>query len=520
MIKIERALISVYKKDNILELVKSLFRHNIEIISTGGTAKLLKDNSISVINVEDYTQFPEMMDGRVKTLHPKIHAGILARRDNKDDLAKLEEFDIKRIDLVVVNLYPFQEVVEESDLELDKAIEFIDIGGPTMIRAAAKNYKYVVVLSNPSQYKDFIEELEREGGISERSALKLSKDVFSAMASYDRSISLYLNNLTVAEDSLSEDIAIDLKKVSDLRYGENAHQKGAIYNVVGEMGISKAKKISGKELSFNNWLDLDSALNCLIDFKDPAAVVIKHNNPCGLALASNIEDAFETANDADSLSAFGGIVGLNRAVTAEAARKIMAKGFKECIIAPGYSEDALLILKEKKNLRIMETALFNYIDSGSLDFRRIRGGFLVQEKDSKDIERADLKIVTKKVPQESEIDLLLFAWRVVAKVKSNAIVLAKDCGNNIYSTVGIGAGQSSRVDSVIISIRKAGDRVRGSVLASDAFFPMTDSLDIAKEAGIKAIIQPGGSLKDQEVISKADKLGLAMVFTSMRHFRH
>ena len=521
MIEIKRALISVYEKDGVLDLAKALIEHDVEILSTGGTAKLLKENNISVICVEDYTQFPEMMDGRVKTLHPKIHAGILARRDNKDDMAKLDEFDIKRIDLVVVNLYPFKEVTQKDDLELDQAIEYIDIGGPTMIRAAAKNYKFVVTLSDPSQYSKLIEELKRDGGVSEESSLNFSKEVFSTMASYDRAIGLYLDKTIGDKEGLDRDISVDLEKVSDLRYGENSHQRGALYSVVGEQGISEAKKISGKELSFNNWLDLDAALNCLVGFKDPAAVVIKHNNPSGLAIAINIKDAFIKANDSDSLSAFGGIVGVNREVDIKVAKEIIGTGFKECIIAPSYSEDALELLKEKKNLRIMEAAsLFSNIDSSSLDFRRVRGGFLVQDRDLKDVEREDLKVVTDKKPDDSEIDLLLFAWVTVAKVKSNAIVLAQDFGNKTYATVGIGAGQASRVDSVVISIRKAGDRVKGSVLASDAFFPMADSIEIASEAGIKVIIQPGGSIRDREVIEKANELGLAMVFTSIRHFRH
>ncbi|MDP8254072.1 MAG: bifunctional phosphoribosylaminoimidazolecarboxamide formyltransferase/IMP cyclohydrolase [Candidatus Kaelpia aquatica] len=521
MIEIKRALISVYKKDGILDLAKALIDRNIEILSTGGTAKLLKNNNIPVTTVEDYTQFPEMMDGRVKTLHPKIHAGILARRDNKDDIAKLDEFKIKRIDLVVVNLYPFQEVTQKEDLELNQAIEFIDIGGPTMIRAAAKNYKHVVTLSNVDQYKDLVEELDKKGVVSEELALKFAKDVFSTMALYDKSISSYLGRVIGEEEGLINNISINLKKKSDLRYGENSHQRAALYEMAGEEGLAGVRKLSGKELSFNNWLDLDAASISIASFKEPAAVVIKHNNPCGLAIASNIKDAFIRANESDSLSAFGGIVGLNREVTLTVAEAIIETGFKECIIAPGYSKDALSILSEKKNLRIMETDFFSKdIDFALLDFRRVQGGFLVQDRDSKDIERDDLKVVTKKIPEDLEIDALLFAWRVVAKVKSNAIVLVRDFSNKTYATVGIGAGQASRVDSVIISIRKAGDRSRGAVLASDAFFPMADSIDIAQEAGITAIIQPGGSIKDKEVIEKADELGLAMVFTSIRHFRH
>ncbi len=523
MIEVKTALISVYKKDGVLDLSRFLVKQGIEIISTGGTAKLLKDNNIPVTEVEEYTQFPEMMDGRVKTLHPKIHAGILARRDNKDDLAKLKEYGIKPIDLVVVNLYPFQEVTAKGGLTLDEAIEFIDIGGPTMIRAAAKNYKDVVVVSNPLQYKTIIDELKINKCISQGISYKFAKDVFSLMSLYDGFVADYLENASQKDISLPRRTTLYLEKISDLRYGENSHQRASLYRDISSKGekIIDAKQLHGKKLSFNNWLDLDAALNCVIEFDSPAAAIIKHNNPSGVAVALNLKDAFSKAYQCDSLSAFGGIVGLNGVVDKEVALALLKADFLECIIAPGYSEGALILLKKKKNLRILELTPFpKKRSSADLDYRKLSGGFLIQEADIGAITEDKLKIVTKRKPTAKETKTLIFSWKVVKNVRSNAIVLACDFGDGVYSTVGIGAGQASRVDSVIIAIRKADKAAKDSVLASDAFFPMPDSVEIAHKAGIKAIIQPGGSIKDEEVIAKADLLGIAMVFTGMRHFRH
>ncbi|HEO63828.1 MAG TPA: bifunctional phosphoribosylaminoimidazolecarboxamide formyltransferase/IMP cyclohydrolase, partial [Candidatus Omnitrophica bacterium] len=464
--------------------------------------------------------FPEMMDGRVKTLHPKIHAGILARRENNDDLAKLKEYGIKPIDLVVVNLYPFQEVTAENDLKLDEAIEFIDIGGPTMIRAAAKNYKNVAVLSNPGQYSCFIKEFREKGQVSAEISLKLAQEVFNEMAHYDSLISSYLEGILIKKNVFKERILLNLIKNSDLRYGENPHQRAALYGTSLESGLLNSEKLSGKELSFNNWMDLDSAVISIADFENPAAVIIKHTNPCGIAVAENITEAFSRAHDCDSLSAFGGIIGLNREVTSETAAAIADSGFKECIIAPDYDFEALNILKKNKNLRIMRLNPFVLSKDNPLDFRKISGGFLIQEKDLDDTKEANLNCVTANKPSKSEIQTMLFTWRAVKNVKSNAIVLAKRFDKNTYATVGIGAGQASRIDSVITAIRKAGDKAKGAVLSSDAFFPMPDSIEAAHSAGIRLIIQPGGSIKDSEVIEKANQLGIVMVFTGIRHFCH
>ncbi|MDD5614275.1 MAG: bifunctional phosphoribosylaminoimidazolecarboxamide formyltransferase/IMP cyclohydrolase, partial [Candidatus Omnitrophica bacterium] len=395
------------------------------------------------------------------------------------------------------------------------------IGGPAMIRAAAKNYKHVVTLSDPAQYADFIRELDGKSQVSIGTSFKLAEIVFSKMSEYDSAVSRYLSGRLKDEKDFGKSISINLSKVADLRYGENPHQRGALYKDISiNSGVLDAKQLSGKELSFNNWMDLGSALMSIAEFKEPSAVIIKHTNPCGLASASGIKEAFSMAHECDSLSAFGGIIGLNRKVTADVAKVVSESGFKECIIAPDYDEEALSILKNSKNLRIMKLAAFSSNREGSLDFRILQGGFLVQDIDSKDIAESDLKVVTKNKPAQSEIKTMLFAWRVVKNVKSNAIVLAKSFGSKCYATVGIGSGQVSRVDSVITAIRKAADRSKGAVLASDAFFPMPDSIEAAHSAGITSIIQPGGSIKDNEVIKKADQLGIAMAFTGIRHFRH
>jgi len=515
MIEVKTALISVYKKDGVLELARVLKEHGIEILSTGGTAKLLSDGGIDVVEVEDYTEFPEMLSGRVKTLHPKIHAGILARRDNKKDMEILKEHGIKPIDMVVVNLYPFEEVIKKDRVELDEAIEFIDIGGPTMIRAAAKNYKHVVVLSQPEQYQEIIDELKKNRSVSDDLSYKLAREAFYLTSCYDSKIANYLEG-----SELPREILIPLRKVADLRYGENSHQRGALYEdtTIDEPCLIDAEQLAGKKLSFNNWLDLDAAVICLAGFENPAAVIIKHNNPCGIAVARDLKQAFLKAHESDPLSAFGSIIGLNRRVDGQTAEAMVNSGFIECVIALDYTSDAVSVLKSKKNLRIIK--LEKLEASGEFDFRKIQGGFLVQETDKIRVKEDSLKVVTKKSPSPEAIEALLFAWGVVKNVRSNAIVIAKSFKDDCYATVGIGAGQMSRVDSVIIACRKAGERTKGAVLASDAFFPMPDSIEIAVEHGITAIIQPGGSIKDEEVIKKADELGVAMVFTGIRHFRH
>ena len=515
MIEVKTALISAYKKDGVLELARVLKEHGVEILSTGGTARLLEDNGIDVIKVEDYTEFPEMLSGRVKTLHPKIHAGILARRDNKEDMKILKERGIKPIDMIVVNLYPFEDVIKKEGVNLEEAVEFIDIGGPTMIRAAAKNYKHVVALSRPEQYQEIIDELEKNQAISDDLSYKLAGDAFYLTSCYDSKIANYLEHSDFPREML-----ISLQKAADLRYGENPHQKGALYKdtTIDEPCLIDAEQLGGKELSFNNWLDLDAAVTCLADFKSPGAVIIKHSNPCGIAAARDLKQAFLKAHESDPLSAFGSIVGLNKTVDEQTAEAMISSGFIECVIAPDYVPSAVSVLKSKKNLRIIKLGkpgIFN-----KFDFRRIQGGFLVQETDKIRVKENSLKVVTKKSPSPEEIKTLLFAWGVVKNVRSNAIVIAKGFKDNCYAAVGIGAGQMSRVDSVIIACRKAGERAKGAVLASDAFFPYPDSIEVASEHGITAIIQPGGSIKDEEVIKKTDELGISMVFTGIRHFRH
>ncbi len=524
MIEVKAALISVYKKEGIVELAEELKKQNVEILSTGGTAKLLKENGIDVIEVSDYTGFPEMLSGRVKTLHPKIHAGLLARRDNSDDMQKLQELGIKPIDMVVVNLYPFEEVIKKEGVNLEEAIEFIDIGGPTMLRSAAKNYRDVVVVSSPEQYGRVIEELRKNNGISEELSFEFAKEVFYLTAHYNSVIANYLESTSSEEKGLPRKVMFAMDKVQDLRYGENPHQKAGLYiDPLWEEGFNlvSAQQLHGKELSFNNWLDLDSALGCVIEFEEPAVSIIKHNNPCGVAVAEDLRTAFLKAYECDPLSAFGSIIGLNREVDEATADALLSADFIECIIAPGYEEKVLEMLKRKKNLRIMKLNPFPKSSfHKAFDYRRIRGGFLLQEWDKDEVNEDSLKVVTQVKPTEEDIRTLLFAWKVVKNVKSNAIVLAKSSGDGVFATVGIGAGQASRVDSVIIACRKAGERAKGSVLASDAFFPKPDSIEVAAQNGIRAIIQPGGSIRDEEVIKKANELGIPMLFTGQRHFRH
>jgi phosphoribosylaminoimidazolecarboxamide formyltransferase/IMP cyclohydrolase len=523
MINVKRVLISAYKKEGLVDFAKGLSKHGIKILSTHGTAKLLRENEIEVDEISDYIQFPEILDGRVKTLHPKIHAGLLARRDNEQDMEQLKSSNIEPIDMVVINLYPFSDVIKKNDISLDEVIEFIDIGGPTMLRAAAKNYKFVVVVSSPHQYKLILDELEREGGISEVTSFELAKDVFYLTSHYDSIIANYLENLD-GDKLFSEKLILKLEKISDLRYGENPHQKASLYkdsNWDDEFNLVNAKKLHGKELSFNNWLDLESAATIVSEYEEPCACVIKHSNPCGVAISSKIEEAFSKAYECDSLSAFGGIVGLNREVDGITADRILSCEFLECIIAPDYEDKALEMLRQKKNLRIMRLNPFpRNPEFNSNDIRRIKGGFLIQKWDKDGIKEKNLKVVTEKSPTEEELKTLIFTWKAVKNIKSNAIVLAKSFDNNTYATVGIGMGQTSRVDSVIIASRKAGERAKGSVLASDAFFPKPDAIEEANKAGVKAIIQPGGSIRDKNVIEKCNQLGIAMVFTGMRHFRH
>lgn len=520
MKKITRALISTYDKSDLLEIANTLVRYNIEILSTGGTARHLRENEIEIIDVSDYTGFPEMLDGRVKTLHPKIHAGLLAQWDNEEHAAQAEVNGITPIDMVICNLYPFEATVAKPNVTLEEAIENIDIGGPTMIRAAAKNYKHVAVLTNPNQYPQIIADLDaNNGGLSQESRFDLAKTAFIHIAHYDNVISTYLTNLD-CDDEFGNVLTLRYQKGDSLRYGENPHQRAAFYRTESSPGPSAAwaKQLNGPPLSFNNILDLDAALEIVKDFTIPTCAIIKHNNPCGLATAGNLQDAFNNALECDRTSAFGSIVGLNRKVTIQTANTIRdaaRSGVKiEVVIAPSYTEKALRALSRVESRRILEAGTL----SGSkptLQVRNVYGGALIQEQDAHTIEKDALKVVTKRKPTDEELESLLFAWKACKHVKSNCILLAQGT-----QTVGIGAGQMSRVDAAIIAVRKAGEKAKDAVLASDAFFPFPDGVEIAGEAGIRAIIQPGGSVNDESVIETADAYGIAMVFTGVRHFRH
>ena len=519
--KVKRALISVSDKAGLDEFVKGLHKLNVDILSTGGTAKRIRELNIPVRDVSSYTGFPEMLDGRVKTLHPKIHGALLSLRDNKDHMAQVSERGIELIDMVVVNLYPFEKTVAKEGVELEEAIENIDIGGPSMLRSAAKNYKSVAVVTNPKKYPAILKELEKsKGSLSEKTLEELAVDVFERTSQYDTAIHAFLYTKLGPRSTVDGPRTLNLsyKKIQDLRYGENPHQKAAFYKdeSVNEPSASTAIQHHGKELSFNNIIDLNAAIEIVREFDEPAATVIKHTNPCGTATASTLEKAYKDALACDPLSAFGSIVGLNKKVDAKTATAITKAGFVECVVAPSYDKKAMEILMAKKNLRILEVSGFDRsIAKFEPDMKKVVGGMLVQDRDVKKIEKKDLKVVTKKKPTSAQLDSLLFAWKVAKHVKSNAIVLCKGT-----KTVGVGAGQMSRVDSVILSARKAGSRSKGSVLASDAFFPKPDGIQAAKKAGAVAIIQPGGSIQDEEIIKTADKLGIAMVFTGMRHFKH
>lgn len=518
MRKIKRVLISVSDKNGLEELVKGLNELGVEILSTGGTAKLIKGLGVPVKSVSDYTGFPEMLDGRVKTLHPKIHGGLLSLRGSQDHMEQIKKHGIELIDMVVVNLYPFEDTVAKEGVKFEDAIENIDIGGPSMLRSAAKNFKDVVVVCNPARYQDILADLKKnKGAISDELHFKLGVEVFEKTSRYDAAIYSYLKKQLDGKDTDCPD-ALELKfqKVQDLRYGENPHQKACFYRDknVSVVGISSAKQLHGKELSFNNIIDLDAALEIVKGFKEPAASVIKHTNPCGAAQAENLKKAYIDALDCDRLSAFGSIVGLNRVVDAATAEAIASAGFTECVIAPAYEEAALDVLKQKKNLRLIEVGALKGIEK-DYDLKKVLGGVLIQDRDILEIGEKDIKIVTKKKPTEGEVRSLLFGWKIVKHVRSNAIVLCQGT-----RTVGIGAGQMSRVDSMIISIRKSSGLSRGSTCASDAFFPKEDAIEEAKKAGITSIIQPGGSISDESVIKACDEAGISMVFTGKRHFKH
>ncbi len=526
--KVRRALISVSDKAGLEELVKALNKFNVEILSTGGTAKAIRALDIPVKDVSEYTGFPEMLDGRVKTLHPKIHGGLLALRDSKEHMDTAKKHDIGMIDMVVVNLYPFEKTVAKPGVKLEEAIENIDIGGPSMLRSAAKNHRSVCVICDPADYGRVIEELERSGGsMSEALLTELGIKVFGRTAEYDAAIYNYLTKNTSqgpgargqGPEEFPEVLSLSFKKLQDLRYGENPHQKAAFYRdaSINESSVADSVQLHGKELSFNNIIDLNAALEIVKEFDEPAAAIIKHTNPCGAATAKTLKEAYLNALDCDRLSAFGSIVGFNRTVDMELAKTILEEAdFVECMIAPSYDVKAIEALKVKKNLRLIEVKNFAAKPSGSnKDMKKVTGGLLVQDKDAARIKEPDLKIVTKIAPTKEEMRSLLFGWTVAKHVKSNAIVFSQGT-----KTIGVGAGQMSRVDSVMIAAKKAGSRAKGATLASDAFFPKEDGVEEAARSGVKAIIQPGGSIRDKEVIASADKLGLAMVFTGTRHFKH
>ncbi len=527
MVKIKRALISVSDKSNLDKLAEFLHARGVKIISTGGTAGFIEKLGIPVTGISEVTKFPEMMNGRVKTLHPNVHGALLARRDDPEHMKQARDLGIELIDMVVVNLYPFEKTVADPKVGRKEAIENIDIGGPSMLRSAAKNADSVAVICDPQQYGRVIAEMEsRDGSLSEETCRELAAEVFERTSAYDAAIAEYLKNeksksvpLPEAKVSLPGEL-FDYKKVQDLRYGENPHQAAAFYKACsgGTVSVAGAEQLHGKELSFNNILDLDAALNLIGEFAAPAAVIVKHTNPCGAAAGGSLADAYSRALACDPLSAFGGIIGVNAVVDEETAKAIIDSGFKECIIAPGFSDAALEILKAKKNLRLMQSpGIAGTVAARETewDFKKVNGGMLLQTKDSKPLKDEELKTVSKRKPTDKELNALLFAWKVVKHVRSNAIVLAKEA-----RTVGIGAGQMSRVDSVIISVRKAGSEAAGSVLASDAFFPKEDAVEQAHAAGITAIIQPGGSIKDKDIIAVADRCGMAMIFTGTRHFKH
>lgn len=510
---IKRALISVSNKEGLLPFVQKLAEKGVEIISTGGTYKLLKDNGISVIGISEVTNFPEMMDGRVKTLHPMIHGGLLGVRDNDDHMQTMKDHNIQPIDLVVVNLYPFKETIQKRDVTYEEAIENIDIGGPSMLRSAAKNHKYVTVVVDPADYNTVVEELDTENTITFETKQRLAAKVFRHTASYDALIADYLTSQVGEEDP--ELLTVTYEKKQDLRYGENPHQKAAFYQkpLVQTGTIATAKQLHGKELSYNNINDADAALNIVKEFNEPAVVAVKHMNPCGVGVGETIELAYEKAYEADPVSIFGGIVAANREIDANTAMKLK-EIFLEIIIAPSFSQEAINILTTKKNLRLLEVEIENSLTKEKR-LTSVSGGLLVQENDYLTFDDATITVPTKREPSEQEWEDLKLAWQVVKHVKSNAIVLAKD-----NMTIGIGAGQMNRVGSAKIAIDQAGGKSVGSAMGSDAFFPMDDTVEAAAKAGVTAIIQPGGSVRDEDSIKKADEYGIAMVFTGIRHFKH
>jgi len=521
MVQIKRAIISLSNKSGIIDFAKKLSEMGVSILSTGGTAKALKEAGINVTDISAYTGFPEMMDGRVKTLHPKVHGGILGRRDNEEHMKQMKGADIEPIDMVVINLYPFEAVTSRPDCTFEEAIENIDIGGPSMVRSAAKNFEFVAVVTDPSDYSAILKEMEGSGGtLSRETRFRLARKAFATTARYDLLISHYLEDAaTKKEESIHfpEIYTPVFEKVQHLRYGENPHQRGAFYRELGYNGaaISRARVLQGKEMSYNNYLDANSALELVREYDEPSTVIIKHNNPCGVASADDLKDSYCMARDTDPVSAFGGVIAFNTLVDEYTAEEVL-KMFVEVIVAPEYTEEALKLFQKKGNVRLLEVGPLDAIPEGYMDFKRVVGGVLLQDMDQGiNGDLNNLKVVSSRQPTEEEIESMRFSWRVCKHVRSNAIVFGRG-----KQTIGIGAGQMSRVDSVKLAISKARTDVKGCVMASDAFFPFRDAIDEAAGVGITAIIQPGGSIKDHDVIKAIDEYKMAMVFTGVRHFRH
>ncbi|MFD2368573.1 bifunctional phosphoribosylaminoimidazolecarboxamide formyltransferase/IMP cyclohydrolase [Brevibacillus sp. GCM10020057] len=513
---VKKALISVSDKTGLIPFARRLAAAGVEIISTGGTASLLKEAGIPVIGISEVTGFPEILDGRVKTLHPNIHSGLLAVRDNEAHRKQLEELQIETIDLVVANLYPFKETIAKPDVTFEEAIENIDIGGPTMLRSAAKNHSFVTVVVDSADYEAVAAEIEANQDTTLETRRRLAAKVFRHTAAYDALISRYLSEQV--GELLPESFTVTYEKAQDLRYGENPHQRAAFYRepLAGGANIASAEQLHGKELSYNNINDADAALAIVREFAEPAVVAIKHSNPCGVGIGETIREAYQKAYEADPVSIFGGIVAANRPIDRDTALA-MKEIFLEIIIAPDFTEEALAVLTEKKNLRLLRIPNLNEASAKANHFRvaPVVGGALVQDYDLKQLEDGEIQVVTDRAPTAEELVQLKFAWKVVKHVKSNAILLAKD-----NMTVGVGAGQMNRVGSAKIAIEQAGELAKGAVMASDAFFPMPDTVEAAAAAGITAIIQPGGSVRDQDSIDACNRFGIAMIFTGTRHFKH
>src|ERR1700681_2811916 len=521
---VQRALISVFDKTGIVEFSKRLAALNIEILSTGGTAKLLREAGVAVRDVSDFTGWPEMLGGRVKTLHPKVHGGLLFRRGHAEDQKQAAEHGIAPIDLVVVNLYPFEATAAKAGLTAEELIENIDIGGPTKLRSAAKNFPNVTVGTDATDFARVASEIESAGDTALAMRMELARKVFATTSRYDGMITTELERLSAASGNVSvkakpllpERVHIALRRQQELRYGENPHQAAGLYVPAGRVaeGLAAAKQLQGKELSYNNFVDLEAARSLASEFKKPAAVIIKHNNPCGTAEQETLRDAYLKAYASDPISAFGGVLAFNGVVDAATAEEV-AKLFVECIVAPGFDRGAKAIFAAKKNLRLLELPAGGLEPDRELQLKRILGGMLLQQPDLGELQDSELRTMTKRVPSHDEMHTMRFAWKVCKHVKSNAIVFARD-----GATLGVGAGQMSRVDSVHLAVMKAQTSLKGSVVASDAFFPFPDGVEEAAKDGATAVIQPGGSVRDTDVIAAADRLGLAMVFTGIRHFLH